>query len=114
MKTKIKLLGTRSHCLLYSIAIIAVIMFSFAACEEIVDEDYVTFQNSLNFINNNSSYDLKVNIEDKNGSKRSFTINAGSSFTNYSVLTPPITITYSPASKVKTNLWKTSVNFNNK
>jgi len=106
MRKLLKLLG--------AVAIAAVIGVCFTACDEEVDEDYVTMQ-ELNFINNKSSYDLKVNIEDKNGSKyQSLTIKAGSSFTNYSVLTPPITITYSPASKVKTNLWQTSVNFSNK
>jgi hypothetical protein len=98
------------------IAFVAVIGFSFATCDNVLDDDesYVTMQASLNFINNNSSYDLKINIEDKNGTKKSLTINAGSTFTNYSNLTPPITVKYSPASKVKASVEKTSVYFRNK
>jgi hypothetical protein len=98
------------------IAFVAVIGFSFATCDNVLDDDEssVTMQASLNFIINSSSYDLKINIEDKNGTKKSLTINAGSTNPNYSNLTPPITVKYSPASKVKTTLEKTSVTFRNK
>jgi hypothetical protein len=85
------------------IALVAVIGFSFATCDNVLDDDesYITMQASLNTIFNYSSYNLKVNVEDKNSKKISFTINAGSTQSNYSNLTPPITVKYSPASKVK-------------
>jgi len=108
MKNIFKLIGI--------IAFIAVIGFSFATCDNVLDDDEssVTMQASLNFINNNSSYNLKINVEDKNSKKISFSINAGSSQPNYSNLTPPITVKYSPASKVKATFEKTSVTFRNK
>jgi hypothetical protein len=96
------------------IVFVAIIWFTFFTCELDDDESSVTMQSSLNFINNYSSYNLIVNVEDKNSKKISFTINAGSTQPNYSNLTPPITVKYSPASKVKASVEKTAVYFRDK
>jgi hypothetical protein len=98
------------------IALVAVIGFSFATCDNVLDDDesYITMQASLNTIFNYSSYNLKVNVEDKNSKKISFTINAGSTQPNYSNLAQPISVKYSPASKVKASVEKTAVYFRDK
>jgi hypothetical protein len=108
MKSIFKLIGI--------IALVTVIGFSFATCDDELsdDEGRVIIESSSDFtLYNYSKYEVNVTIKDKNSKKESKTlpINKGTSFYSY---TPPINIVYSPASKVKTTYVSAGVIFNNK
>jgi len=51
-------------------------------------------------LHNNSSYEINVTVKDSNYTKQSKTIAVKKSV-YFSSLTPPVTVTYSPASKVQ-------------
>jgi len=105
-----------------AIIILLVIGFSMSACDDELkkdgleeDEGSIRIEGSSSFtIYNHSSYEINVTIKDSNYIKQSKTIPVDKSVYISSV-TPPVTITYSPASKVKQdNLLLGGVYFENK
>jgi len=86
------------------IAFVTIISFSMSACDDKLeenDEGVITIQSATSLtIHNNSSYEINITVKDSNYTKQSKTIAVKKS-AYFSSLTPPVTVTYSPASKVK-------------
>jgi hypothetical protein len=99
MKKFFKLIGI--------IAIVAIIGLSFSSCDDGIGEDEgkVTIQSISSIsliITNYSKYEVTITVRDNKGIKmRTETIPVNRSVTySSSSLTPPVTVTYSPKSKV--------------
>jgi len=112
MKNTIKVLAI--------IVIVAVIGFSLTACDDQLgdDESSITIQSVYSYsslkIDNNSKYEITVTIKDKMSSKGKTKTIPAKKYDYFSSVTSPITIIYSPASKVRTLELSGGVMFSNK
>jgi hypothetical protein len=102
------------------IALVAVIGLSFSTCEDQLgdDEASITIQSGYSYsslkIDNNSKYEITVTVKDKMSSKGKTKTIAAKKYDYFYSVTSPITIIYSPASKIRTIQLSNGVMFSNK
>jgi hypothetical protein len=107
----------KSNFFLAILAITFVLGITLIGCDDKLDEnDEASFtkegsSGSAFSLRNNSSYEINVTVKDSNYIKQSKTIPIKEGV-YFSSLTPPVTVTYSPASKVVIDSLR--LNFTNK